>query len=402
MSMRKQFGENVQKLFDKIVTRQEGTVKCSASDLLDALNRKATKPLRTSDADGARRLVYDNVTLDIREDMSSMGIAYIGNNATVIDNLQKCDAFQLSEFVMALECDIPKWKHLWVADDKLRKEKNKIKESIKAEYRRIKQCYLASNQYQPFNHDSNRMRFYNIKAKEFLLENDNPYWENKKTESEILDAFNTYHIVPPIEKWFEEWNALMEECEKSKEIQERQREEFQHKVLKKRHLAHLKQMKIEALIRSIDLHPALSVKVNNCIDARRHPLAFGFYNISVTIDGAKVDFIVRYRCVDDSAPVLVEYLKRINELVPELRNTLYDDGYVYFLGSHVNYYHGMDEDPLSPYFVAHAGVDGLVFDNDAIPSIRIVKKLNRLVKDLKYNLSRIETENEQKEKEKAA
>jgi hypothetical protein len=51
-----------------------------------------------------------------------MDIAYNSDYQMTFHDLTSCDLHQLSEFILALERDIPKWRHIWVADDKLRKE----------------------------------------------------------------------------------------------------------------------------------------------------------------------------------------------------------------------------------------------------------------------------------------
>ena len=387
--MSKEFTHNVKNLFSKVVTTLEGNSKHTSSDLLEALSRKVTQPLKTTTEDDTLSLVYDNVSLDIKEDLSSMKVWYTGDYITILKGLQDYDIFQLSEFVLVLERDIPQWKYIWVADEKLRKEKARIADHLKTSLRSIKLDYRYCKDTKSFNFDACRIRFYNLKAKELMLQHGNPFWENKKSEAEILDECNVFHIVPPIENWFEQWTSFMEECEKEKAELERQREEYHNNLMKMRHLINLKQMKLEAFIRSIEFHPSASVRLSKIFDPNKlGATKYGRYYLTLSIDSVSVGLSLKYDIVDQCANTVMENIKRINDLSQELRNTLIDNGPSYFLASEENqFFHSTEV--YNPYYIAHVK-NGKVVRCEHLSSCRVMNQLNRLVNETRDYINKCE------------
>ena len=128
--MVKEFSDNVQRLFDETVQDRSVQARQSAADLLDVLHRKVTQPIQVFKDNSSVRTIYYNVSVTMANDLSSMDIAYNSDYQMTFHDLTSCHLQQLSEFILALERDIPKWRHIWVADDKLRKEKAKIGERL--------------------------------------------------------------------------------------------------------------------------------------------------------------------------------------------------------------------------------------------------------------------------------
>ena len=126
--MIKEFSDNVQKLFDEIVQDRSVPSNQNAADLLDVLHRKVTQPIQVFKDNTCVRAIYYNVSVTVANDLSGMDVAYNSDYQILLHDLTSCDLHQLSEFILALERDIPKWRHIWVADEKLRKEKAKIGE----------------------------------------------------------------------------------------------------------------------------------------------------------------------------------------------------------------------------------------------------------------------------------
>ena len=380
--MSKEFAQNVKGLFCQVVTTQTKDGGHTSADLLETLRRKVTQPQKATFGDHALSLVYDNVSLDVENDLSSMKVWFTGDYVTVLDGLQGYDLFQLSEFVLALERDIPQWRYIWVADDKLQKEKTRIAVQMKNSLRDIKRNFRDSKDTKSFDTDACRIRFYNLKAKELMLEHDNPFWENRKSEAEILDECNVFHIVPPIESWYEEWAAFMEECEKARSELERQREEHRNKLMKMRHLISLKQMKLEALIRTIEFHPSVSFELSNYFEPYKlETIKFGYYCLTLVIDNAAVDIALRYGVVDQCADGVIGYIKRINDLSPELRDLLADNGPSYFLASKYERH--------TPYHIRYRKGRN-TFRSEKLSSSHVINQLNQLVEEMRAYIKKSE------------
>lgn len=100
-------------------------------------------------------------------------------------DLASCDLHQMSELILALERDIPKWRHVWMADVKLRKEKAKIGERLVSSLQQFRYDWMSEEgQNDEKRIERFRIKYYNLQACKMCLDNDNPFWENKKTEAE--------------------------------------------------------------------------------------------------------------------------------------------------------------------------------------------------------------------------
>ncbi len=136
--MIKEFSDNVQRLFNDIVTEKTKTQSHTAEELLALLRRMVTQPIKIMEEASRVCVIYYNVSVILPNNLSEMKIAYNSEYQMKFDSISTCDLHQLSEFVLALERDIPKWKHIWVADDKLKKEQAKIGERVKSAMRQFR------------------------------------------------------------------------------------------------------------------------------------------------------------------------------------------------------------------------------------------------------------------------
>jgi hypothetical protein len=318
--MIKEFKENVEKLFHTTITKR-GSRQNTASELLHLLECKVTLPVKSIWEDDCLRLIYCNVSLDIKNDLSSMTVSYNSDYTIHMEQLEHCDMYQMADYILALEQDIPKWRHLWMADEKLRKEKAKIEERRKKAMRDIRNAWTTHKGCitEEMERD-HRIHYYNIKALDLMLKNDNPFWENKKTEAEILDQCHIYHIEPPMEQWFEEWTAFAQDCQREKNERERLLEEYYNNIMKRQHLINIKLLKINALIKTIELHPSITVSASKHIDGTR--MKRGTFHITVNIDDASVTLRVRYDLIDGCMGKIIESIKKVNDLMPELHRSL--------------------------------------------------------------------------------
>ena len=162
--MIKEFEENVKKLFDTVVTERDAQ-QHTASELLSLLVCKVTQPVKSTWEDGCLKLVYYNVSLDIEDDLSSMIVSYNKDYTVQMRHIGHSNLYQLADYILALERDIPRWKHIWMADEKLRKAKAKIGERRKVTLREIRRVWIESKGAITEEEEQvYRIRFYNIKA----------------------------------------------------------------------------------------------------------------------------------------------------------------------------------------------------------------------------------------------
>ena len=338
--MIKEFSDNVHRLFDETVHDKSVQSNQTSTDLLTALHRKVTQPILVKKDNTCAHAIYYNVSVTLANDLSSMGIAYYSDYQMTFHDLASCDLHQLSEFILALERDIPRWRHIWVADDKLRKEKAKIGERLKSSMQQFRFDWMSG-----WVHDDEkrierfRIKYYNLQACKMCLDNDNPYWEDKNTETEILEECQTLHMNPPMEQWYSDFIDFVDGCKQMRDERDRKREVQKREQEKIRHLVRIKQLKLEALIKTIELHHNFSVTVEqHFMDGRlsffsRRPVPSmdGHFLIRFRINDASKVYWVKFNDVDRCTPIIISVIKRINDIIPELNNTLINDGHQYYL-----------------------------------------------------------------------
>ena len=391
--MIKEFSDNVQRLFNDIVTERTKAHSHTAEELLAVLRCKVMQPIKILEEASRVSVIYYNVSVILPDNLSEMKIAYNSEYQMIFDRISSCDLHQLSEFILALECDIPKWRHIWVADDKLKKEQSKIDERVKSAMRQFRSDWMSvwakddEKMIEKF-----RIKYYNLKACKMCLENNNPFWENKTTEVEILDECRTLHIDPPMELWYNEFCDFVDECKQIRDERDRKREEAKHKEEKMRHLIRIKQLKFEATIKSVEFHQDFKVEVESHLpqnissfSRQAVPSMDGYFLMRFTISGASTVCIVYLNDVDRCTPAIINTINRINDMIPELRNTLIDDGQQYYLMGD-NYsmrLHRNDDKPSGPFSVVqYSYKKKRVIRCPQLPSNRVAMKINVAFRNL--------------------
>ena len=328
--MVQEFTKNIRRLFTEIATKKHQEHTPDAAELFAVLQRKVTLPISVIRNSEHIRLVYDNVTVELRHDLSSMQIVYNSDYQLTLDDLSSYDVHQLAEFVLSLERDIPRWRHIWMAENKVSQMRLRMEERMKSIMREMRTVWkekpypIKDNLIQQY-----RLRYYNLKACQLMLNIGNPYWENKTTEQEILEECRLYHINAPIESWCEEYNELQNQCSKLKDERERRMEEQKRQQEKLRHLIQLKQQKIQALIKTMEFHPGFSVAVRtNAVSSRNIAGAY-VYTIFFCINQDKMSYMIRYKDIDKFIPMMTNAIKRINDIMPDLNSTIKDGTLLY-------------------------------------------------------------------------
>lgn len=392
--MIKEFSDNVQRLFNDIVTDRTKTHSHTTEELIAVLRCKVTQPIKIMEEASRMCIIYYNVSVILLDNLSEMNIAYNSEYQMKFDKIFSCDLHQLSEFVLALERDIPKWKHIWVTDDKLKKEKSKIDERVKSAMNQFRSDWMSEwakddeKMIEKF-----RIKYYNLKACKMCLDNDNPFWENKATEVEILDECRTLHIDPPMELWYTEFSDFVDECKQIRDERDRQREEAKRKEEKMRHLIRIKQLKFEAIIKSVEFHQDFSVEVESHLPQRHIsffsrqavPSKDGYYLVRFKITGASTVCRVYFNDVDKNTPAIINTINRINDMIPELRNTLIDDGQQYYLMGDNDFMGQLLNDDKSdePFSVVKYSYEKKrVIRCPQLPSNRVVMRINAAIREL--------------------
>lgn len=392
--MIKEFPDNVQHLFNEIVTDKTKAHSYTAGQLVAVLRCKVTKPIKIIEEASRVCVVYYNVSIIMPDNLSEMKIAYNSEYQMTFNKISSCDLHQLSEFILALERDIPKWKHIWVADDKLKKEQAKIGERVKSAMRQFRSDWMSvwakddEKMIEKF-----RIKYYNLKACKMCLENDNPFWENKATEVEILDECRTLHIDPPMELWYTEFSDYVDECKQIRDERDRQREEAKRKEEKMRHLIRIKQLKFEAIIKSVEFHQDFKVEVESHLPQRNIsffsrqavPSMNGYFLMRFKISGATTECRVSFNDVDRCTPAIINTINRINDMIPELHDTLIADGQQYFLmGDNYSMGQFLNDDKTGEPFsvVRYSYRKKRIISCPQLPSNRVAMRINAAIRKL--------------------
>ena len=396
--MIKEFTDNVQRLFNDIVTDKTNAHSHTAKELLAVLRCKVTQPIKIMEEDSRVSVIYYNVSVILPDNLSEMNIAYNSEYQMTFNKISSCDLHQLSEFILALERDIPKWKHIWVADDKLKKEQAKIGERVKSAMLQFRSDWMSVGAKDDEKMiEKFRIKYYNLKACKMVLENDNPFWENKTTEVEILDECRTLHIDPPMELWYTEFSDFVDECKQIRDERDRQREEAKRKEEKMRHLIRIKQLKFEAIIKSVELHQNFKVEVELHLPQRN--ISFfsrqavqsmnGYFLMRFKISGASTVCRLYFNDVNRCTPLIINTINRINDMIPELCNALINDGQQYYLmGDDYSIGQPLNEDkPDEPFSVVQYSYKRKrAIPCPQLPSNRVAMRINAAIRSLLHHI----------------
>lgn len=323
--MIQEFQANVEKLFYEMVP-VGGTTTSDSEALVTILRRRAIRPIRTNYRPDDVQVTYYNVTIVIAHDLSLMHIVYNSDFRHTLRHIACADLHRLADFIVALERDIPQWKHIWMSHDLLIREKMRMEQKVRNVMRSLrKQMTKMRRTITEEEQEAGRIHFYNLRAHELMLEHDNPFWRNRKTEPEIIEQCLVYHITPPVERWLKEWTSFSDVCSSIVEERQRIREEKERAAQKAHHLVHLKDLKMYALLNTIEFHPSVIMNVAyvfNIYPGVADPLRNGAYYVTLQFEDALVGFKLKYYQVDAVLYPLVDSCRQLNDLWPELQEAL--------------------------------------------------------------------------------
>ena len=392
--MIKEFSDNVQRLFDETVQDKSVQTNQSAADLLDVLHRKVTQPIQVFKDSTCVRAIYYNVSVSLANDLSRIGIAYNSDYQMTFQDTASCDLHQLSEFILALERDIPRWRHIWLADDKLRKEKNKIGERLKSSLQQFRYDWMSGQMHDDEKRvERFRIKYYNLQACKMCLDNNNPFWKNKNTETEILEECRVLHMDPPMDQWFSDFTDFVDGCKQMRDERDRKREEQKREQEKTYHLIRIKKLKLEALINSIELHDHFSVKVEQhflnsharFFSSRPIPSKDCLFEMIFRINDASTNVYINFNDVDRCTPAVISVIKRVNDMIPELHNSLINDGSQYYLVGEEKFWELTIDEVGKPFtIVNYSAQKKRIIPCQHLASSRVVNKINTVIRELKH------------------
>lgn len=388
--MNDKFKTNVEKLYDDMVSSGNSGAY-NIEELVDILLRRATRPLRVDGQTHSVRLTYYNVTIILARDLTSMQTVYNSDFQLTLHHIASASPHRLADFITALERDIPQWKHIWLRYDKLCAEKVKMSQRVNSTIRDIRHRWTKGTTM-PSLHEREefRIRYFNAKARQFLLEQDNPFWQNCRTEAEIIEQCLVYHVTPPVEQWLEEWTAIADACNAVAEEHQREREEQARAIQKARHLVNLKEMKLKGVLSTIEFHPSVCMSVHSqfCFShSIDYALNYGRYVVCLDFCGLEFRIYISYGQIDSDMDYLVNALLGLNDLVPELEEAYAADCRknpkvrLYGIGINSNYY--WLDIPHAVVYLGDADRSACKVDNySAYASTPVLKRMNVIVRDL--------------------
>lgn len=393
--MTKEFQANVEKLFQTMVPVGD-TGGYDIDKLVTILRRRATRPIRVDASEDRVCLTYYNVTIVIARNLASMQIVYNSDYQLTLRHVACADPYRLADFIAALERDISQWKHIWMAHDRLCREKALMAQKVKNVLHDIRHHWTRGHAtLSPQEREECRIHFFNLKAHELMLAHDTPFWQNRKTEAEIIEQCLLYHITPPVERWLEEWTSFTDVCTNIAEERQRIREEKERAAQKQRHLVGLKKLKMKALLNTIELHPSVSISVDdfyNIYPGAADPLRNGRYHVTLQFedaDEALVWFSIKYHEIDAVLSLLIDSCRLLNDLWPELQEALAIDRKKYdwlFLGGMES--RGKNFNSAPGLFLSDSPYKSIeITPMPDFASIPILDRMNSIIANLRQHLT---------------
>lgn len=270
--------------------------------------------------------------------------------------------------------------------NKLLRTENRIKESL----RQIRQAFTKSKTpVTEHMKEQYRMRYYNVKALQLLLANNVFVWNNCKNEESLLAQLQEHSLVPSLEHWHTEYHTFVQDCIDSKLKREQEREAAQLWLNKQQHLVRLKQLKLQSHINQLKLHRGVTVIVGSSFvyTHGQKCRVEGRYNIRISIDSAEQSLSLQYDQVDKCLDKLLDIIKQINHMVPQLRKQIALDsknhGTPLYLGA--DHFHTSLYDIANKLYLTDIpGFSEPISDTSDLTSSNTINTINRLIEDFNH------------------
>lgn len=391
--MKQEFQDNVTALLSTIVNEKAHTPH-TAHDILDILLLRLTLPISHRWEDGRLHLVYYNVSITLHDDLSSLHASYNSDLSATLSSLQQSDPHQLADFILALERDIPQWKHLWDSIEKKERMRRKLGNRISTLMQNLRHHLVDERNPSRLAliEEPSRRLFYNVKAMQLMLEHDNPYWENKQTDEEIIQQFLPFHITPPFEQWYDEWTSFLAQCRARRNEIDRKREERETMIKKIQHISRIKTLMANALISTVEWHPGVEAHTRAASFLPKPSLRDQCITVKLTFDEASIVTDLNLQNFDQDIQKVLHCYSRINDLYPELCQSLEEDSKREGHRFHIYTYKDIDTTipnnidygcEISIFYEGERRKGTIYrYEDDSLPSCRLVGKMNAILNEL--------------------
>ena len=194
-----------------------------------------------------------------------------------------------------------------------------------------------------------------------------------------------------MEQWYSDFTDFVDGCKQMRDERDRIREEQKREQEKLRHITRIKQLKLEALINSIELHDHFCVSVEQrLIDShvrffsrRPIPSKDGHFVLLFRINEASTRVCIYFNDVDRSTPAIISAIKRINDMIPELQHSLIEDGSQYYLAGEGMFWVQRVDDLDIPFTVVSSQQKRAIPSPD-LASSRVANRINAAIIELKH------------------
>lgn len=312
-----QFANNVHRLYDKYITEMQSPEDSSDGDCI-AMLKKESAPLKVIEYQDDVWLIYDNLSLCIRHDLSSMSISYVGEDSVVFTDVAKYAPRQLLAFIEAIEKDTIRLQDLW-HKEKIERRKQRIwfLQLQKRCFRKFRLSWMSVMELKnPRLNEQYLIRYLNLKGYETKLNS----WILKNNVADIKDECIQLGLGDIVQQWQEDFVDFTNQCASIKNSNRLKREEKLKNQEKTRHLASIKRAKLEALLKSIDFNHDFKVFIGNIFaNFLRRTREFRFtIDLQLKIRNATCDFRLNGVNLEAKTLALVESISKINDIVPRL------------------------------------------------------------------------------------
>ena len=312
-----QFANNVHRLYDKYITAMQSPEENSDGDCI-AMLKKESAPLKAIENQDDVQFIYDNLSLCIRHDLSSMSISYVGEDSVVFTDVDKYAPRQLLAFIDAIEQDTIRLQDLW-HKEKIERRKQRIRflQLQKRCFRKFRLSWMSVMELKnPRLNEQYLIRYLNLRGYETVLSS----WIHKNNIEEIKDECIQLGLGDVVQQWRKDFVHFTNQCASIKNSNKLKREDKLKIQEKARHLTSIKRVKLEALLKSIDLDRDFKVFIDYILaNFLRKTHEFWFtIGLHLKIRNATCDYILNGVNLETKTLDLVESISKINDIVPRL------------------------------------------------------------------------------------
>ena len=377
-----QFANSVHRLYEEHIVAMPSPEDSSDGDCI-AMLKKESAPSRVIENQDDVQFIYDQLSLCIRHDLSSMSISYVGEDTVVFTDVAQYAPRQLLAFIEAIEKDTIRLQDLWRKDNIKRR---KFLQLQKRCFRKFRNSWMSVMELKnPRLNEQYLIRYLNLKGYETMLSS----WNLKNNVADIQDECLRAGLGDVVQQWQKDFVDFTSQCASIKNRNRIRREDKLKIQDKTRHLASMKRAKLMALLKSIDLNHDFRVSICNIRAYFLHSTHEFRYTIDLQlkIGNATCNYRLNGVNLETKTPSLVESISQINDIVPRLSNLVgeTDQQDYYLLGNHEcsgrsHFNPELDAKPFSIVKINSVGI--MTRCNNKSTPCRLVEKINQIVQRL--------------------